>query len=818
MTGAAALAAGRGRLDAWLGGYAPEPGRPDLMLDAAGRPRAPWLDLLSRLAGHSDAEIDHRFAAADRQIRDTGISYRVHGHADDQAWPLGTLPLVLDAATWHGIAEGVAQRADLIDRVLADVYGEGRLVRDGALPAALVAASPEFLPALHGVRPRDGRHLHLYAADLGLAPDGTWRVLADRTQAPSGAGYTLNNRLVLARAFPDLYTGMNVERLAPFFQAFRAGLAAAAERVDPRICILSSGPYSQTYVEQAYLARYLGFLLVEGDDLVVRDGRLHVRTVAGLKRADVLWRRIDSAYVDPLALDPRSHLGVPGLVEVLRGGRVAVGNMPGSGLAESPALAAYLPYLCPRLLGESLRLPGVETLWCGDPVVAEAVLARRGDLAILPAYAAAGREAPDDATLRDRPGDYVGQARLRHGTAPVWVNGRLEPRPFVLRVYAAATPEGWQVMPGAFCRVALGPDADPLDMSAGVESADLWIVADGPVAKTTLLPSNEEVRVRRLAGHLPSRAADNLFWLGRYLERAEAVIPVVRCLLAGNEVVDLADRGTARRLRATLKGWCAIEAGEPGSTALARRCLHDPDLRGAAARHVRFARGVASSVRERLSGETFHALAELDAVLAAPAGPNAAAAPPTDADLLRTSEAALVLLAALSGLVGENMNRAAGWRFLDIGRRLERAINTCGFAKTFAAADATADDLDALLELIDSQISYGARYILGVSLAPVRDMALLDPYNPRSVAFQVEAVAAHLSALPALVLDGVPEPQRRLATKLSAELAANDPAAFDPEAVGGLAEALADLADAIGSRYFPGGHDARRPEPLTGLA
>ncbi len=272
-----------------------------------------------------------------------------------------------------------------MEELLRDIYGDARLVADGAIPAAALTGSPDFIRAMRGVRPPGGRYLQLYAADLGRGPDGRWWVLGDRTQAPSGAGYELENRLVLSRAYPNLYNAMNVERLAPFFAALRRGLAAAAERKDPRICLLTPGPYSETYFEQAHLARYLGFLLVEGDDLVVRDGRAYVRTIAGLKRVDVILRRVDADFVDPLELNSASRLGVPGLLEAIRVGGVAVLNMPGSGVLESKALLGFLPKLCRRLLGEELKMPNVATWWCGQPSE-RARVQRDPDLAIGPAF------------------------------------------------------------------------------------------------------------------------------------------------------------------------------------------------------------------------------------------------------------------------------------------------------------------------------------------------------------------------------------------------------------------------------------------------
>ena len=375
------------RFAALTANYRPLPNIPDEFIDAEGRQRPHWVRFLESLCGLGAAEIDSRFATADRHIRYAGVSYRAYGDTSERAWPLSHLPLLIEASEWKEIAAGISQRAELLEAVLSDIYGDGKLIAEGALPAAAITGSPDFLHPLSGIKPRGGKFLYFYAADLGRGPDGRWWVLGDRTQGPSGAGYALANRLVMSRAFPALYRDMNIERLAPFFQGFRRGLTAMATRSDPRICLLTPGPYNETYFEQAYLARYLGFLLVEGGDLTMRGDEIHVRTIAGLKRADVIWRRIDSDFADPLELNGRSHLGVPGLVAALRAGGVVLANALGSGVLEAPALLSFLPALCRRVLGEELRLPNVATWWCGQQAEHDDVIDQLDGMAIAGAYA-----------------------------------------------------------------------------------------------------------------------------------------------------------------------------------------------------------------------------------------------------------------------------------------------------------------------------------------------------------------------------------------------------------------------------------------------
>jgi len=813
----------------WTRDYIRLPGIPDEFIGADGTPRAVWSRYFEAFAALSPEEVERRFGAADRHLRDAGVTYRAPGDAVDRVWPLSHVPLLIGENEWQEIAAGIAQRATLLEQVLQDIYGDGRLIADGALPAAAVAGSADYLRPMVGVKPPGGRYLHVYAADIGRGPDGRWWVLGDRTQAPSGAGYALENRLVLSRAFNDLYKSMNVERVAPFFEAFRDSLRGIADRDEPRIGLLSPGRFSETYFEHATLARYLGFLLVEGEDLAVADDRLHIRTVAGLKRIDVLLRRVDSNSLDPLELDASSQLGVAGLIDVVRKAGVVVANMPGSGVLEARALLGFLPPLARRLLGEDLKMPHIATWWCGQAAAREEVLDRFDDFVIesaygqtVPGFPHPGPVLPGELPpmvrehLRDaiaaRGLDYVAQEQVRLSTTPVWDDGKLAPRPFVLRVFAAATEHGWAVMPGGFCRIADRLDSRAVSMGEGARAADVWVVSDHAVATSSLLPAVESVRIRRITGVLPSRAADNLFWLGRYLERAEATLRLVRALSAPQRDPGKGPLHHAiEKIQRLLIAWGATSLGARAHTAkVAADALQSEEEFGSALCLVRGAQRNASSLRERLSPDAWHVVTEIEARLARPAEGEEA--------VIRAAEVALQQLASFSGLSHENMNRAAGWRFLRLGRRIERAINTARFARQFAHDGASAEDLDVLLTLVDSQITYRSRYLLAPLLAPVRDLAVLDPYNPRSVAFQVDELNEHVAGLPSLHEGGLIERPQRLAVGIKAKLTAGEAETLDAPWLFALEQDLLALADAIGSHYFPHGASAMRPEKLTGLA
>ncbi len=533
-----ALAQPNGSPESLVAGYRPLPGIFDEMVDGDGRLRAHWQPLLSMLSGLGGDEINRRFAAADRYLRDSGVFYRVYEDPAEveRPWRLSHVPLLIADAEWQQLEAGLIQRAALLETVLADAYGPAELIREGRLPAALIAGNPEFLRPLVGVAPPGGAHLRFCAVDIGRGPDGRWWVLGDRTQAPSGAGYAIENRLALARAIPDVYRAAHVERVAPFFQAFQAGLSAFNRQDDTRVCLLTPGAMNETYFEHAYLARYLGLLLVEGEDLTVRDDGVFIRTISGLRRAEVLLRRLDADFSDPLELNAASRLGVAGLVQAVRDDKVVIVNALGAGLIEARAMLAFLPALARSVLGTDLALPNIATWWLGRADIRDEMMAQFDSMVVAPAFADSASNiqlgngipaAELDATQRrdllqsieDRGVDYVLQEAVTLSTMPVWRDGRLQPRPFTLRLFLAKIGDSWRVMPGGFVRIAESADARAVSLQRGAATADAWVLAHGPVAETTLLPTPERMAVQRATGALPSRAAANLY-LGRTLRRA----------------------------------------------------------------------------------------------------------------------------------------------------------------------------------------------------------------------------------------------------------------------------------------------------------
>ncbi len=809
--------------DRWIADYCASGRSADMLCDRSAEDGA-WQAVFEELAASVGESLDAARERAHRQAEDIGTGFRIAGEGEERPWPLSPVPLLIPEAEWRGIAAGVAQRAELMERILADLYGEGRLVAEGHVPAALVTGSPFFLRPLSHLLPPGGHHLSFVAFDLCRGPTGEWRVLADHLRAPAGAGYALENRLAMARTLGGLQSRLNIARHAPFFAAFRDGVAASCRRAEPRLALLTPGRLNPSYAEQAHLARYLGFLLVEGADLAVLDDRLYVRTIAGLKRVDGLWSRLDPRLLDPLALDSHSTIGVPGLIDAMAAGNVVIANAPGAGLLESPAFAAFLPALSQRLDGVPLALPNIASWWCGQEAERAHVEAALDDLLIAPAFgnpplglpggkAALGASLDAEARatlladLARRPQDYVGQEVVRLSTMPVVAEDRLAPRPFTLRVFAARGADGgWTVLPGGFARIGEHADARAAVMGEGIWSADVCVHGPDPVEPVSLLPSGDSTQLRRNPGTLPSRVADNLFWLGRYLERGEALLGVIRVLLGHSISADtgaaLAADTVAKLVRLIVAAGAAPEPRglkRADLTALARIALEDPDWHSVQATNAQ-ARLIGEVSRERLAADTIRLL---DAPF------------PSRGTLLDKAGSLQRRYSALAGLAAEHMGRTDAWRFHDMGRRIERSMAGLRFIRAFGGAQATGDDLSTLLDLFDSQISYRQRYLTGIARVPVLDLVTLDPGNPRGLAFQVAAISGHLNKLPVLSDDGLAEPQQEQAREIAAMLVTAHATRIDEPLLAELEHRLANLSDAIARRYFLHGAEPLRAAGLV---
>jgi uncharacterized circularly permuted ATP-grasp superfamily protein/uncharacterized alpha-E superfamily protein len=740
-----------------LSGYAALPDRYDELLSSHGSPRPQWQTFMASLRARDSAQIGYTLSLVEREIRENGVTYNVY--ADEKGvgrpWEVDPLPLLLSPSEWEHIEAGIAQRAELLNAVLADIYGPQELLRSGAIPPSVVFGHSGFLHPVQGIRPPGGAHLFQYAADLARSPDGHWWVVNDRTQAPSGSGYALENRLIVSRVFPRLFHDLQVQHLASFFEALREALLAWAPRGNgpPLIVLLTPGPYNETYFEHALLARYLGFPLVEGSDLTVRDDCVWMKTIDGLTRVHAIVRRQDDDYCDPLELRSDSALGVAGLTECARRGNVMIANALGSGVLESGALLGYLPGLSRILLGEPLQLPSVATWWLGEPA-ALADVASRLDRLIIKPLERSPREPPlfaaglthDErvllrARIAARPHRYVAQEWVHVSQAPVLERGppeSLAARTVGLRVFAVATPSGWRVMPGGLTRVAVDGDSADIAMQRGGRSKDTWVLSDSPVNSSfSLLSATVE------AGDLvssnatvPSRAAENLFWFGRYGERCDASARLLRVALS-HQIEEGGGRADGAEAALALAHRLGLVDRTDNPTLRLRRAATHPDH--ALAERLRQLSRVAFNLRDRMSADNWRTLNRLTAD---PVFRRHASLPMTLAWLDR----AITAFMTLSGFVLDGMTRGTGWRFLSIGRRLER-LSTTSSALQVAIDEGRSHGLDWLLEFADSTVTYRSRYLVRPEWLPVLDMVLRDEANPRSVAFQAKGLADYIGRL-----------------------------------------------------------------------
>jgi len=789
-------------LERLLRRYQPIPGVPDEMRDAQGQVRPVWRKFAARLADLSEADLRERFQRGDQYLRDAGVFFRMYDDtaSSERDWPFSHIPVLLPEADWKQIEHGLIERADLLEHVVADLYGSNDLVASGHLPASLVAQNPSWLRPLVGVTPASGHFLNFVSFEIGRGPDGRWWVFGDMTEMPAGAGFALENRVATSRVFPRFFANAEVHRLAGFFQSFQTALQALQRGSDDQIALLSPGLMNDSYFEHAYIARYLGLLLVEGEDLVVEDGRVMVRTVAGPQPVHLLWRRLAAVMADPLELDETSQLGTAGLVGAVRQGRVEVINALGAGILETRAFMAFLPSIARHVLGRDLALPNIATWWCGQAVERAHVLDNRDGMMIGSAWSTrplvedvggtllvgehAGLARHDlAALLKTRGRDLVGQEAVTLSTTPAWSDDGLVARPMCLRVFLARTQQGWQAMPGGYARVSAGRETTAFAMQKGGSVADVWIVSDRPVPKPTLITQDSDASLPVAHDHaLPSRAADNLFWLGRYVERAETNMRLFRAYFSRR--VEGMDDGS--QLLSYLREELMNDVDPDANTMAA---LFDSPLERAMAS--------AGRISDRFSTDGMMALKDLART----------------AQQLRTRRVSteevphhisilLRKITGFAGLVHENMYRSTGWRFLSLGMSIERAANMATILAALCQKEAPEGALHLALEAGDSTMSYRLRYSVRRSPRTVLDLLALDSANPRSVQYHLVRAHDHIANLPR---SGGPRrlsPAARTILELHTSLAVKTPETIAPDELIAITEELWQLSDLLRDAYF----------------
>ncbi len=790
-----------------------------------GSVRNHWLPVLDLLGSVRATDIESRLASAQQHIRDEGITYTIYADPGgrDRPWALDELPLVLPEDEWATLSYGLAQRARLLNLILADVYGTQRLLHQGIIPPEVIYGAGGWLPAAFGTQAPGDIFLHSYAADLLRSPDGRWWVVGDRTQAPSGAGYALENRLIMTRAFPELLAQMPVASLTGFFTTLRESLAfhAPCDDESPRIVVLTPGPLNETYYEHSLLARYLGFPLVEGGDLVVRDGCVWLKTIGGLQRVHAILRRQDDVYCDPLELRSDSALGIAGLTDCARRGTVLMANALGAGVAESVALQGFLPAACRFLLGEELALPSVATWWCGETAAMAYVRAHLDDLVIKSVHGPGDfqpifgqdlngeeREALLD-QIETMPDRFVAQEWVRLSQAPV-LNRRpgsiqLESRSVGLRAYAVAGTQGYQVMPGGLTRVESNRDVRVVSMQRGGASKDTWVLQPGNNEELSFDPTSE-ISASVIHTGIPSRLAENMFWMGRYTERAEGIARLLRLTLS--ERLHHARRQSVVALHELAWHYGLVSLPE-GMTSPSRipveqliQCATHPHHRQGLADTLAQLARVGFSLRDRISHDHWRALNRL-------VNDQAITHHMTLGPTLVWLDRAIAGLATLSGFALDAMNRDAGWRFLSLGRRMERLVLlasalevTVSQLQGIDSVGAHSQSLEWLLDLTDSSGSFRNQTTGIANWQAVRNIVLLDATSPRSLRFQVDGVRQALQRLgqdTSVSVVGLEQTALQLAAWDTAGVPDLPQLAL---AFSQLRKEIAALSDLLAARYF----------------
>ena len=809
-----------------------DPGHFDEVRNPDGSLRPIWERFFALLGPPRAERFRQHARTVDRLIARHGVSYNVYDAPlpGSRPWSLNPTPFLISAQDWRHLSRGAAQRARLLEAVLNDVYHRQSLLQDGLLPVALLKGHPGYLRALEQVQPPGGLYLHIAAFDLARGPDGQWWVVGHRTQSPSGLGYVLENRLIVSKLYPEAFSGLRIQPMAASYRRLLGTMTALAQRLSegetPSIVLLTPGPFNETYFEHAYLAGYLGLPLVEGGDLVTRGDRLYLKTLQGLRRVHGVLRRLDDEYLDPLELRADSSLGVPGLVQVIRAGEVLMANALGTGFLESPAIQGFLPAISQHLLGEALLIPSLHTWWCGEAAAHEAIKPLLRTQVVKPTLVGSSQWqfepviagqlnrsqiAELKARIANRPELYTTQTYLPLSQSLTWHDDRLMPRTAMLRVFAIATGEGqWEVLPGGMTRIS-HEDPHTVSLAQGGSTLDTWVAGDGEVESA---PAPAGLVSRRLGAASPSaslrpvssRAAENLFWLGRYTERAEYMTRLAKEILlaAGGNDEDLSELWRVLGRLASGHGLVAPETPSlaqspkvftrsliaalraPEATSI-ESCLRaiDSNLRASRdllpADHVR----LASLMREELKT----------------AGPSLVATMQALDDLN-------LHLAALTGLQTDRMTRDLSWHMLMLGRLIERLINMSETLRAFFAGAALRSHrgFESILVLFDSIITYRSRYQAVQEPEALIELLVGDASNPRALARILRQAGDELAALPAPgdELSAIAAAiEQHCASMVSAEVPRTHLADADMAALATQLIALGrGFSEALGSRYF----------------
>ncbi|HEY4965541.1 MAG TPA: circularly permuted type 2 ATP-grasp protein [Puia sp.] len=743
-----------------------------------GNIRPHWETFFKSYAELGEEEMNSRDNDTLRLLKENGVTYNIYGDPNglNRPWKLDNIPFLLSREDWMSIESGLSQRAQLLNLILEDIYGERHLIRRGIIPMELIYNHAGFLRPCNGIRQPGKKQLIVYAADIAKSTEGKIWVVNDRTQAPSGSGYALENRTTMTRVIPELFNGLKVRHLSPYFNALRTGLNEIAphDNLNPRIVILTPGSNNETYFEHSYLSSYLGFTLVQGNDLIVKDNFVWLKTMGGLERVDVILRRVDDIYCDPLELKADSQLGIPGLLQCVRSGNVSLANPLGCSILENPGLMPFLQQISQYFLHEDLILPTIATWWCGQPRELQYVLDNLQSLVVKKIHRnPTGSSSIDGSSLstaelqvcksqiRANPSLYVGQEKVEMSLNPSLISGKIVPQKVLFRTFLVSNQDEYIAMAGGLVRSSADTGNFLISSQTGGFSKDAWIISPEPGRVVTVLQETTEGLAESYHDMLPSHAAENLFWVGRYTERilgnARFMRTVMQFLAEGNKLITENNRQTERNLLEaftrysyTLPGFTGEEVEELFADpwkVLKDVLFNERRPGGIKFNFLQFHKAI-HEVRDHWSTDTWRVIRRMEEGLQN-------GIPLTHQGHLQMIHALDDLITSVVAFIGlnrESISREQGWIMLDVGRKIEQSLLVISMLRTTLIKkhneQVEYNLQQSVLMSNEGLVNYRYKYRRPLQNLLVIDLLIFDPNNPRSLTYQVVRLNAYLQNLP----------------------------------------------------------------------
>jgi uncharacterized circularly permuted ATP-grasp superfamily protein/uncharacterized alpha-E superfamily protein len=757
-----------------------------------------WNKFLNSFSQLGSEELQSRIVDINRYLKENGVTYTIHNDpsGSNRPWNLDIIPFLIQEKDWSIIEAGLSQRAGLFDLILKDIYGEQKLIKEGIIPMEIVYYHRGFIRECCGIKQAGKHNLVIYSADMAKSKDGSIWVLNDRTQSPSGSGYALENRMAMARIVPELFDHLKIRRLSPYYNAMHSALMQIAphKNADPRIVILTPGAGNETYFEHSFLSSHLGLTLVQGDDLMVKDNFVWLKTLGGLERVDVIVRRVDDIYCDPLELKEDSQLGVAGLLQAVRSGNVSIANPLGSSVVENPGLIPFLPAIAKYFLGEKLALPTIASWWCGQKSELKYVLENLPSLVIKKIYREAFSRTSIDASLLAsndlsylkskilaQPHLYVAQEKVDFAITPTYVNNQLEAGHALFRSFAVANDQGYKIMEGGLTRASTDKENIIISNQIGGFSKDTWVLSSQDDSNTVNfkkeqehLPSKQNESYK--FNSLPSRNAENLYWIGRYAERvlgnARFQRTIMQYVAEANKAFIDESVNIKKCLLEAVTHFTFASPGFIGKNVEQKieepweelsNLLFDQFYEGSLAFNLfAFIRSI-NSIPDYWSTDTWRVLREMEDSWIAASNSKFKG----HYKMLSAVDAVITSMMAFISLNRESISREQGWTLLDTGRKIEQGLLLTSMLQ-ITLIQKQDDNIEyilreTVLKSNENIVNYRFKYKAHLQLPLLLDLMLLDSSNPKSLIYQMERLKAYMNQLPKIHQNNFLSEHQRLA-------------------------------------------------------